>query len=130
MIKAELFTLRGTDAIPFEKALEFANIAFAKTGVRPAFLLGVIAEESNLGENVGTGNWRTDMHPERDAPIGEGARIERASAQARGLTGKDALRWVVRERGRGHSRRRSGEETRREGRPGWDHVFRHANGLP
>ena len=71
VIKAELFTLRGTDAIPFEKALEFANIAFAKTGVRPAFLLGVIAEESNLGENVGTGNWQTDMHPTRDRPVFE-----------------------------------------------------------
>ena len=30
--------------------------------MRPAFLLGVIAEESNLGENVGTGNWKTDLY--------------------------------------------------------------------
>ncbi len=61
-IRTELFTLRGSAAIPFEKALEFANIASAKTGVRPAFILGVIAEESNLGENVGTGNWKTDLY--------------------------------------------------------------------
>jgi len=32
-------------------------------------LLGIITEESNLGENVGTGNWRTDMHPTRDQPV-------------------------------------------------------------
>ncbi len=68
-IRSELFSLQGSTAIPFEKALELANLASAKTGVRPAFLLGVIAEESNLGENVGTGEWRSDMHPDRDAPI-------------------------------------------------------------
>ena len=65
-IRAELFTLRGSAAIPFEKALEFANAAGKKTGVRAALILGVIAEESNLGENVGTGSWRTDMKAPRD----------------------------------------------------------------
>lgn len=68
-IRAELFTLRGTAAIPFGQALDYANAASAKTGVRPAFILGIIAEESNLGENVGTGSWRVDMHPTRDQPI-------------------------------------------------------------
>lgn len=61
-IRSELFALRGSAAIPFEQALELANIASAKTGVRPAFILGVIAEESNLGENVGTGNWKDDLY--------------------------------------------------------------------
>lgn len=61
-IRTELFTLRGSAAIPFEQALNFANTASAKTGVRPAFILGIIAEESNLGENVGTGNWKTDLY--------------------------------------------------------------------
>ncbi len=65
-IRAELFTLRGSAAIPFEKALEFASAAGKKTGVRPALILGVIAEESNLGENIGTGSWRTDMKAPRD----------------------------------------------------------------
>lgn len=68
-IRSELFALRGSSAIPFEKALDYANKAGEKTGVRAALILGVIAEESNLGENVGTGHWRTDMHPDRDAPI-------------------------------------------------------------
>lgn len=68
-IRTELFTLRGSAAIPFEKALNYANEASKITDVRPALLLGVIAEESNLGENVGTGNWQTDMHPTRDRPI-------------------------------------------------------------
>lgn len=65
-IRTELFVLQGTDAIPFERALELANTASQKTGVRPALILGVIAEESNLGANVGKGNWRTDMKKPRD----------------------------------------------------------------
>jgi len=68
-IRTELFTLRGSAAIPFEQALELANLASAQTGTRPALILGTIAEESNLGENVGTGNWQTDMHPTRDRPV-------------------------------------------------------------
>jgi len=61
-IKSALFVLRGSDAIPFEKALLYANNVFAKTGVRPAFLLGIITEESNLGANLGSGNWKDDLY--------------------------------------------------------------------
>ena len=52
-IKAELFTLRGTAPIPFAEAYRYALEASKVTGVRPALVLGVIAQESNLGENVG-----------------------------------------------------------------------------
>ncbi|MEK7147556.1 MAG: hypothetical protein AAB806_01605, partial [Patescibacteria group bacterium] len=65
-IRAELFGLRGSAAIPFEKAYEYATRAGQKTGVRAAVILGIIAEESNLGENVGTGNWKVDMKSPRD----------------------------------------------------------------
>lgn len=63
-IRSQLFLLAGSAAIPFEKALEYANIAFQKTGIRAAFLLGVFKVESELGANVGKGNWREDLsHP-------------------------------------------------------------------
>ncbi|MBI5742824.1 MAG: hypothetical protein HZA25_03220 [Candidatus Niyogibacteria bacterium] len=65
-IRSQLFILQGSAAIPFEKALELANLAYQKTGVRPAFILGIVAEESNLGANVGTGTWRVDMKSPRD----------------------------------------------------------------
>lgn len=65
-IRTELFGMRGSVAIPFEKAYEYASFIGKKTGVRPAFILGIVAEESNLGENVGTGNWRVDMKAPRD----------------------------------------------------------------
>lgn len=62
-IRSALFSLTGSAAIPFGKALDLANLAAQQTGIRPAFLLGIIAEESNLGENVGTGSYTVDMSP-------------------------------------------------------------------
>ncbi len=52
-IRAALFALRDTAAIPFGKALEYATAASKKTGVRPAFLLAILKQESDLGANVG-----------------------------------------------------------------------------
>lgn len=66
-IRSQLFILRGSTNIPFEEAVRLANIAFKITKVRPAFLLGIIAEESNLGANVGTGNWKEDLSHSRCA---------------------------------------------------------------
>ena len=68
-IRAELFSLSGSTAISFERALTYARVAAEKTGVRPAMILGIIAEESNLGQNVGKGTWTVDMHQTRDVPI-------------------------------------------------------------
>lgn len=74
-IRAALFALRDTKAIPFGTALKYAEIAEIKTGVRPAFLLAIITQETNLGANVGTCNraddpvsksWKNIMKPERD----------------------------------------------------------------
>jgi membrane-bound lytic murein transglycosylase B len=69
VIRSELFSMRGSAAIPFGQALEYANVASKATGVRAAVILGIIREETNLGENVGTGIWSADMHPTRDVPV-------------------------------------------------------------
>ncbi len=68
-IRAELFRLRGTSAIQFGDALNFATLASKKTGVRPALILGTLQQETRLGGFLGNGNWKTDMHPTRDQPI-------------------------------------------------------------
>lgn len=54
-INAALFRLRGVDGggIPFKDALAYAKQASAYTGVRAAFILGILRQESNLGVNVG-----------------------------------------------------------------------------
>lgn len=66
VIRSALFDLRDSGAIPFGTAYMYAQEASQKTGVRPALILAILREETNLGENVGTGNWKTDMKPERD----------------------------------------------------------------
>jgi peptidoglycan hydrolase CwlO-like protein len=45
-----------------EEAIQQAIFAGSKTGVRPAFLVAVVKVESDLGLNVGTGNWQKDMY--------------------------------------------------------------------
>jgi len=85
-IRAALFALRDAAAIPFGQALQYATLASQKTGVRPAFLLAVITQESALGGNVGqcyvtnsqtgdgisakSGNAISHvMNPSRDIPV-------------------------------------------------------------
>lgn len=68
-IRSALFELSGSKAISFGVAYDLALNAQKLTGIRPAFLLGIITEESNLGQNVGKGTWKVDMHPTRDQPI-------------------------------------------------------------
>lgn len=61
-IRSQLFLLSGSPSISFEKAVEYANLVWRTLSVRPAFLLAVIREESNLGANVGKGNWKEDLY--------------------------------------------------------------------
>ena len=68
-IRSRLFEFSGGGGIPFGEAVRIAQFAERVTGVDSAFLLGLIKHESNLGKNVGTAFWNTDMHPTRDAPI-------------------------------------------------------------
>lgn len=85
-IRAVLFPLVDAGAIPFGKALEYAQAASNYTGVRPALILAILQQESNLGANVGRciitdlGSGQTKsvttgavfsngIHPTRDLPI-------------------------------------------------------------
>lgn len=86
-ILSALFDLRDGDVdINFEKALAYAKAAEKMTGVRPAFLLAILTQETNLGKNVGTciitdletgqtkninsGKvYSNGIHPTRDLPL-------------------------------------------------------------
>ncbi len=52
-IRNALFELRDSAGISFQTAMEYANEAQSTTGVRAAFILGILRQESNLGSNVG-----------------------------------------------------------------------------
>jgi membrane-bound lytic murein transglycosylase B len=85
-IRAALFPLRDSQAIPFGTALTYAENAQKITGVRPALVLAILQQESNMGANVGscvitdlsTGSTRgvnsgtifpNGIHPTRDLPL-------------------------------------------------------------
>lgn len=52
-IRAQLFPLRDAQGIQFGTAVDYAKQASAKTGVRPAMILAILSQESDLGKNVG-----------------------------------------------------------------------------
>jgi peptidoglycan hydrolase CwlO-like protein len=60
-IRSQLYKLEGTGPITFEDAVKYAVQAGKATGVRPALILGILTEETNLGQNVGKGNWQVDL---------------------------------------------------------------------
>lgn len=53
-IRDALFELRDSGGIPFGTALAYAKEVQKITGVRPAFLLAIVKQESDLGKNVGS----------------------------------------------------------------------------
>jgi peptidoglycan hydrolase CwlO-like protein len=86
-IRARIFELIGVPQAPtFGEAYELAKYVAGVTGIRPAFLLAILTQESNLGKNVGqcylvnqtTGagiqilSGKTQaktMNPSRDVPV-------------------------------------------------------------
>lgn len=62
-IRKNLYLLEGVGlSMSLERAYQYAKQASDLTGIRPAFLLAVLKNESSWGEKVGTGTWRRDMH--------------------------------------------------------------------
>lgn len=53
-IRAALFPLAGSKAIPFGEAVGYANLVQQKLGVPQDFLLAILKQETNIGANVGT----------------------------------------------------------------------------
>jgi peptidoglycan hydrolase CwlO-like protein len=62
-LRAQLYDLQSLgQKIEVDDAFSAAKLIGARIGVRPAFLLGILKVESNLGKNTGSGNWEDDMY--------------------------------------------------------------------
>lgn len=69
-IQAALFALRdGSKQVNFGDIYSYAKQASTKTGVRPAVILAILSEETNLGQNIGSCSYHEAMHPTRDVPV-------------------------------------------------------------
>ncbi len=70
-IEADVFSLQGAGAVKVKltEATDIAKYASQLTGVRPALLLAVLKVESNLGKNIGSGQYPDDMQPASREPF-------------------------------------------------------------
>lgn len=79
-IRATLFPLVGAKPIPFGEAYAYALKAEKQTGVRPAFLLGIFAQESSVdadatfGKHVGS-CYLADARTGDGVKVGTGAKV-------------------------------------------------------
>ncbi len=74
-IRNALFQLRDSGPIKFEDAVRYAKSAGNISGVRPAFILAIFQQESNLGANVG-GCYMTNPDDGSGIRISSGATIK------------------------------------------------------
>lgn len=73
-IRSRIFEIIGVAKAPtFGEAVEIAKFVSSLTGVRPAFLLAVLTQESNIGKNVGQCYLK-------NSKTGEGIRITSGSS--------------------------------------------------
>ena len=69
-IEAALFGLADANkSESFGDMYKYAKEASTGTGVEPAFILAILTEESNLGQNVGNCTYEKAMSPNRDTPV-------------------------------------------------------------
>lgn len=70
LLKTQLFYLEKT-GITAESAIQFADLAAKRAGIRTAFLLALLEVETgkqfedgviSVGTNLGTGNWKKDLY--------------------------------------------------------------------
>lgn len=82
-IKAMLFQMVGVSKVPtFGEALEVAKTAANMVGIRPAFLLAIISQESAIGRNVGQ-CYMTDPSTGNGVRISTGASVIRVMKPTR-----------------------------------------------
>lgn len=86
-IRARIYKLIGVQTqVTFGEALEIATWVSNKTGVRTAFLLAILTQESNLGQNVGQ-CYLTDLATGTGMKVTTGAAVKNVM-KPMGLSGR------------------------------------------
>lgn len=63
-LQQELFAMTSEgQSIKFIEAAKYARFASAQTGIRPELIMSVVKQETDFGNNVGTGTYKNDMNP-------------------------------------------------------------------
>lgn len=103
-IRARIFELIGVRVAPtFGEAVEIAKFVKSTTGIRPAFLLAVLTQESNIGKNVGQ-CYLTNLETGEGVVSYNGRKVSRVMNPTRDIplflqitkaTGRDPLRTPV-----------------------------------
>lgn len=63
-LRQKLYVLKGLSAsTTLSDARQKAQAVAAKVSIDPNFLMAILKVESDLGSDVGGGNWQVDMHP-------------------------------------------------------------------
>lgn len=83
-IRNALFALRDTGSIKFEDAVKYAKKAGKASGVRPAFILAILQQESNLGSNVGS-CYLSDLETGAGVKVSSGASVKNVMKPSRDI---------------------------------------------
>lgn len=63
-LQQELFAMTSEgQSIKFAEAAKYARYASEKTGIRPELIMSIVKQETDFGNNVGTGTYKSDMNP-------------------------------------------------------------------
>ncbi len=67
-LKQDLFAMtREGTSVNFQDAAKYAFFAAEKTGIRPELIMSIIKQETNFGNNVGNGTYKSDMNSSQHA---------------------------------------------------------------
>lgn len=62
-LRERLYVVNGlTQSVGLSEAYKKASAVSSNVGINPAFLMAILKVESDLGSNIGGGNWQKDMH--------------------------------------------------------------------
>ena len=93
-VRRHIYILQGlSGSLTLEAAYAMAAKVANRLNIRPALLMALIKKESDWGSNVGSGNWKRDMHPRDHAAFIEICKKLGLDPNAMPVSRKPAYGW-------------------------------------